>query len=696
MHRRHFLNSSVALAATLAGCGGGDGNVAAQDNAAPPAPPAPAPSPAPGAGPSFNGLPTLTLHPTQSGAGPYVAAVYPLQGLVPAGQSVDSPDDPAARSSVISRWPDGSAAVVVIAGETALTLGTSKQIRLRAAAVGSNALTAARVGQLVSNVTVDCGAAGAATLASFGAPSKVWWANERVICCRYRAPVGTHPTLEAVIDIHAFSSNRALVEVVVENCKMATATPVAPAAVSYSAAVSVNGAPLATVQSANGPGGTHQAFRAWFASGWVGGDPGIDVTHDIASMQAHPLFFKVWKSGGSMTQYAADQYRPWGVGRHPASGMGGAGDSAFIGPLPQWEVHYLQTGDNQARRAVLASAMSVLSFNVNYRDAGTGLVPNFDQLANKNQQEVGNDPAKAWPNNGVEPAWEVAHHPAAGLMAFMCRPSPTFIEIAQKIAVWNGTWSSYDGTFRTYYQTRGKGGASAALLTRFSWTPDGDGWKDAGRSALYRNAQLLKIFQDDPESTLGFVWNYSPGDVSDFAAIHGGKGYIQSLWEHHYLVTEVHKAAGAKLLSGPQQAALAAVADWVAAQPVRYINESEGGSWRILYYMTPAGRSRTTIDSMPTWAQQFAWNYSDAPPPAAGPWMTGDWRSSSYSSAREDSVAGALYPSYFWAALVAAVERGLPGADAAWSKVVANVTNLSTWSAGFGADPRWGAYPRNK
>ncbi len=27
-------------------------------------------------------------------------------------------------------------------------------------------------------------------------------------------------------------------------------------------------------------------------------------------------------------------------------------------------------------------------------------------------------------------------------MAFMCRPSPVFIEIAQKIAVWNGTWAS--------------------------------------------------------------------------------------------------------------------------------------------------------------------------------------------------------------------------------------------------------------
>ncbi|MBA2411851.1 MAG: hypothetical protein H0V63_03370, partial [Burkholderiaceae bacterium] len=111
MQRRQFLkNTSVALAATLAGCGGGDGGGAAPSNAAPP--PAPAPSPAPGAGPSFNGLPTLTLHPAQSGSGPYTAAVYPLQGLVAAGQNLDSPDDPTLRSSVVSKWPDGSASVV--------------------------------------------------------------------------------------------------------------------------------------------------------------------------------------------------------------------------------------------------------------------------------------------------------------------------------------------------------------------------------------------------------------------------------------------------------------------------------------------------------------------------------------------------------------------------------------------------------
>jgi hypothetical protein len=46
----------------------------------------------------------------------------------------------------------------------------------------------------------------------------------------------------------------------------------------------------------------------------------------------------------------------------------------------------------------------------------------------------------------------------------------------------------------------------------------------------------------------------------------------------------------------------------------------------------------------------------------------GTWASQSYSSATTDTGAGAYYPSYFWAALVAAVEGGVAGSDAAWPR----------------------------
>lgn len=114
-------------------------------------------------------------------------------------------------------------------------------------------------------------------------------------------------------------------------------------------------------------------------------------------------------------------------------------------------------------------------------------------------------------------------------MGLMCRPSPVFIEIAQKIAVWNETWSSYDGGFGTYYQTRGKAWGIRSLAHAIFLTPDGDAWKPAGRSALFRNTQLLKAFQDDLKSALGFVWDFAPGYVFDYVAARGGNGFTQPL-----------------------------------------------------------------------------------------------------------------------------------------------------------------------
>jgi hypothetical protein len=236
-----------------------------------------------------------------------------------------------------------------------------------------------------------------------------------------------------------------------------------------------------------------------------------------------------------------------------------------------------------------------------------------------------------------------------------------------------------------------------------------DPWKAGGSAALYRNALLLDQFRKSTNAKLGFVWDFTPDTVLDFGR--GTPGLQQPLWQHHYLLVELHKAANAKLLTGAQQDTLSAVADWAASQPVRYINEAVAGEWRVIPYETTVGRadygvangtdqgsgvySGAVIDSLPTWGQQFAWYFVDPPPAVAGPWMTGEGFTNTYASMQADGVAGAYYPSYFWSALVAAVERSVPGADTAWTKVLGNVTNLSAWRGGFAADPRWGTFPRN-
>jgi hypothetical protein len=496
-----------------------------------------------------------------------------------------------------------------------------------------------------------------------------------------------------VIDIQAFSSDRAFVEVVVENGKLnaASSAPAAPPSKSYSATVTVNGTAVATVASSGGPGGAHQAFRAWYASTWVGGDPGVEVTHETAAMQAHPLLFRVWRAGGSMTQYASDAYRPWSVGRHPASAMASGGDSAQIGPLPQWECHYLQTGAKEARRAVLASALGMLTFGINYRDTTTGLVPRLDVVHPKRMSGVGD-----WPQNGSEPTIDggAAHHGAAGLMAFMCRPSPVFIEIAQKLATWNGTNYSTTGEFHTDYQQRGYAWCMRSLAHAIFITPDGEGWKTAAKADLYKNVQRGLSFKNNPNNKLDFIWDDTGSTVFDFEP--GEAGSQQPTFMVAYQITEIPKIANAKLLAGTQQADLVALADWICRFPVRFVNEAVGGEWRAV------GASRMTVSSgansfvESNWAAVQAFQFSaDTPPPVAGKWLSGRGVNK-YSLLTPDETAGGYYPSYFWAALAIAVERDIPGAATAWTKVTQNITNLASWSDGFIADPRWGVYPRNK
>jgi hypothetical protein len=342
---------------------------------------------------------------------------------------------------------------------------------------------------------------------------------------------------------------------------------------------------------------------------------------------------------------------------------------------------------------VEVSALSVLGYNVNYRDSQTGLVPTFTQLVGRSQQS--NWPITANATDTMR--WSASHHPAAGLMAFICRPSPVFIEIAQKIAVWNGTWSNYGpvttGVFGRPYQIRGKAWCLRSLAHAIFLTPSTLPWRAAAQTSLAQNIQHLRAWDADPKDKLNVMWESSPTTPeSTFTTV---PAFTVPLWQHHYLVTEVHKIASARLLSGADQSAAEALANWAALQPVRWVNEQPNGGWRYINYGDAIGRNTSTIDMMDTWAQQRAWWMTDAPPSVSGPWMSiGSPSSKTYASAGVDGAAGAFYPSYFWAALVAAVDRNVPGALQAWNTVNSNITGLEAWRAAFASDPRWGAAPQ--
>jgi hypothetical protein len=631
-----------------------------------------------------------------------VASVWPLQGQVPAGQSLFSSDDARLRGAVVSRWPDGSASMVVVSGIADVAPGTRRVLALQARAAGSEpALGADRIGTIVNAVVVDAGALGRAEQRNFGSPERIWWATPEVICARYRAPMAAAGALEAVIDVHAFADGRAFVEVVVENARLqwtAIATP--PPQAYATAELLINGTRVATVSGTGAPEGVHAAFRAWYGAGWVGGDPGHQATQSVAELQQHPLLFRPVRStpsAATLNAFGADTYEPWKAGRHRASNMGGAGDHPSIGALTVWDAVSLQSGDVRAWRSTEAHALAILGFAVNYRHGGTGRVPTFSEIGTRSWQN-GNG---AWPMRAYNGAmgWEVAHHPATGLMAFAGRPSPVFIELAQKVAVTNGTWGAADtpnwsaGLHGYWYQVRGRAWCLRSLAHATFLTPDGDPWKDAARDALARNLSYLDGWRTDARFVLAGMCDSSPQNPFDHDS---AAGFQASMFQFHFMAPELHKLASAKLLSGSAQAAAETLADWCALHQVRWVTEQPDGGWRFIPYRTTVGEGTAAIVSRSTWGAERsrAGNHGGSPASVAGPWMSHSGTPTAY--AQYGNAGGIVsYPGQYWAALVAARERNVAGADQAWQTVQSQLTGLAAWLDGFADDPRWGPTPRN-
>ena len=328
------------------------------------------------------------------------------------------------RSTVISRWPDGSASVVVVvAGETSVSLGAPKQNPLAGRRRWRFDSVDTRKGSAVAGFQRDRELRRrwlrdvrqpAAT------PSKVWWANERVICCRYRAPIGTHPTLEAVVE-----HPRVLIESGAGRRSWSRAARwrrrhrLSHLRVRTPPRSALTARRLRRCSRLGAPGGPTGRFEPGTHRVWVGGDPWHRRhTRHRFNAGSSAVFPGLEDLAAAWRDTLADAYQAWGVGRHPASDMGGVRRTLTqLGPLPKWEVQYLQTGDNQARRAVIASALSVLSFNVNYRDSGAGLCADLRSVGEQ-EPTASRKPtqARAWPNNAARnlPGGQ-AHHPAAGL-----------------------------------------------------------------------------------------------------------------------------------------------------------------------------------------------------------------------------------------------------------------------------------------
>lgn len=689
---------------------------------------------------------------SSAGAGtyPYLVAVYPLHGDVPLGQTLTTPDDSSLRASILSTYDDGSAAVMVLAGNVTLAANQTKALVLQPTTPpGGTALTTSRITTLVSSVAVNFTGSygGTATLSSFGSPERIWWANPQTICARYRlaAPTPGSTKLEAVIDIHAYAdSARAFVEVVIENGKVTIGSATAPADATYTnMAVAVNGSNIATVSSPTTTTvrgvniyqtATHQEFRAWYASGWVGGDPGIEVVHDITYLQRHPLFPFIDQP--TSANFLADQngfgyipatmtYTPWTIAEQRPS-MAAPGDDVSIGLFPRWDMQYIQTGNKHAANAVRVNALAALSYPINYRDSTTGVLPTLDQTNAAGVFRSSGLPELPYGSSTTSsyPYWEEEHPPAVGLVAFLTRPSPVFIEIAQKAAFFAFTWGRADGTFNKWWAGRSKAWAMraishAAFLTPTSLPSGGTraasevtDWRSAARDCVGRNvARLYSSWISAPlyANPLKAMWGGTPGYPDEsWEEEPGNSGFDMSMWMHWWFASTMHRLDKSGLMASHAQASnLVAFVDWALTGPAKIVNDSSGGEWRFQGKLTTIGTnghpSSTTTDvGDPGVYANFATAYSARR--GTAPTLVGTFNyafgnvQTSYVGWDAEIGPRTMADSYaiiFIEALATAAERGVAGASTAWNTVIANITNWSTWRSGLRTDPRAAHYPRS-
>ena len=227
----------------------------------------------------------------------------------------------------------------------------------------------------------DAVAAGAPTSWLSGAIASEWMFNAPL----KNAAGAVHPRLTARFAVRWYSglSKQARVEVVVENDK----TFISASNLTYDVNVNVGGRSIYAKT-----GLTHYHRARWHQTAWWDAATAPDLNiqlnaaYLIASKAVSNYDQSVVPSERGLAALGAEitssNTGPMTIGQvNPA--MGGTGGRPDIGPMPAWSVMYLLSGDQRARKSMMAAADGSGSWSMHLRDENTGYPVRTDNEANK-------------------------------------------------------------------------------------------------------------------------------------------------------------------------------------------------------------------------------------------------------------------------------------------------------------------------
>jgi hypothetical protein len=616
---------------------------------------------------------------------PYTIGYAFAKGTFPAATAL-SVDQGTAQIVVKRQWNDGSIKHVVVSGHVSIpAAGGTQAIQIAAGTpTGGTALTSADIAGAAPTASVQCGTIGTVTLTSLlgAAPFRTWVSGPEMVECHYRGAVGADPNLVAWFHVRLYRSGKIWIRAFCENGYVDKTKSTK----TYVPTVTIGG----TARYNPGTNLSHFSNARWDVEGWVSGDPQITPKHNVAQLISTRLVPNYWKRNPSAAALNAlgQTYTPMSRVGWTLNGQ----DTGFqnaIGLLPLWDALYCSSSDSRAYRAVMASARSLGSFAVVWRDSADNLATR--PSARPNYTVSGNNGGGA---DGVSAGtlnWDLAHHGSGGYLAYLITGDYYHLETLQYVAATcylcndpshgAGTSRRLTGQSRAMAWSLRTVGQLAAIGPSDSVTSD-------YAALLTSNMAFWRTKLPDQfagQNPLGILYSY---EVAQPAYDPGHT----ATWQQNFAVQTLGFLSDVEPLA--DLTALRLVRDYYYRWPVGLLGGD--GASNFCYTQASAYTVKIASGVLPSasdmspcftsWGAVFQ-NTFLAANGTCGTTLQGGSGGDPASAA--EGYYGNLMP-----AIAYAVEQGATGAAAAWARF----SGASNWSSvensGFGDTPIWGIVPR--
>lgn len=701
VQRRRFISGSVTgLGWALAsGCGGG-----APAATLPPDTPTPTPTPTPEPSPPQGAeVVRLSLASGEPLAGvPFTFAQALRAGDLPAGYTLGEDE---LQCVVRSRWPDGSARIVVLSGYCPGQTGLERTLALQRKPMTATApsVTLADLRQTGAVVSIEFGTLVARWQGDdWSTPSRVLIEGPWMSAWRFRQPLGSDPHLVAWMEVRCYRGGDVEVLPWLENGYLLRASPgerSATARFTLGSQVRFEQAlRIANHQRVVLCGPTRYSH-------WLGVHRDVRPRHDAEYLMATRLVprYRIPSAvSARLLSRMPEQYVPLGPAGFP-TGMGAAGYHPSIGLLPEWDVAYLVSKAHaRTYDAVVIHGLCAGRYGTHFRDESTQApaLPSAYPALVLHGASAGLTSAGASSRNqytpaatgSVPPAFATSHHPSIGYMAYLLTGWHYHAEEVQFVALANH--------FKQTDTTRD--GARGLLLSQAGAnTTRGAAW------AMRTLAQAAAVTPpDDPlhaELTAVIDANVDHHHERYARANHNALGLVQPY--SNYNGTQ-DPWTSASWMDDFFTAAWGYLKDLQVCSPGHTPALDAFLAWKYRSVVGRLGGGGTASFGYP-WAAQYTLPYAPsarADWSGAGPWYA-HWGEVARAMQLPSEVASGApldsgYPTSatgYWGnllpALAYAVDHGADGAAAAWQRVQ-SAANFAQQAVAYADDPVWGVMPR--